>query len=149
MIMDTKLLFADAVDVSAAAGTAAIGDQVDLETTDRRLGSAMNMKLVIGVTTAFTSGTSSTVVFQLVSDAVNPTAADGTETVHAQSEVFTDAELTLGAQIIIPLPAGLPLSERYLGIQVVTGSATTTAGSISAFLVTDAQDWVALPDAAN
>ena len=60
--------------------------------------------------------------------------------------------LTAGQQLVIPLPVGYGTIfpyERYLGLLVVTSSATTTAGSINAFLTFDPKGWKALPDGTN
>ena len=58
--------------------------------------------------------------------------------------------LVQGYNLVIPLPAGVGLTyERYLGLLVTTGGATTTAGSINAFLTRDPKKWVAYADATN
>lgn len=149
MILDTTLTFASAEDVSAAAGTALIGDVIDLSATPGDLGVGQPMHLVIDVTTAFTSAGSAIVQFVLASDAQAAIAVDGSETRHLLSDAFAYTALTLGRRIIMRLPSGYPAYERYLGVSVITSGATTTAGSISAALALDAQNWSALPDAAN
>ena len=149
MIMDSKLEFCDAVDVSAATGTANVGDVIDLDTAGRAIGSSQNISLYIGVSVAFASGTSSTVQFRLVSDDSGTPATDNTATIHAMSDVFDESELTVGATVHMRIPGGLPNAEQYLGLQVITGGATTTAGTINAGLVLDAQDWEAKADATN
>jgi len=149
MIMDENLEFCDALAVAAAAGTALVGDVIDLDTIGRRMLSNNNLHLVIQVTTAFASAGASTTQFVLASDAAAAIAADGTETRHWLSHDYLKAELAAGAIIVIPLPAGIPSYERYLGIEVITGVATNTAGSINAFLTMNAADWVAMPDATN
>lgn len=148
MILDEKLEFCDATSVAAAAGSALVGDVVDLDTADRRLGSNTPLALVIQVTTAFVSAGAATVSFELRSDdaaAINVS----TGTRHVATAVIGYASLTAGKTIIVPLPAGIPIYERYLGIVVVTAGATTTAGSINAFLVNDAADWVAMAEGQN
>lgn len=148
MILDEKLEFCDATAVSAAAGSALVGDVVDLDILGRRLGSDTPMKLVIQVNVAFASGGAATVSFELASD--DAAAIDTTTgTKHARTKAFSMAELTAGKRIIIPLPSGIPTYERYLGLIVVTAAATTTAGSIDAFLVVDSDDWTALPEGDN
>lgn len=148
MILDEKLEFCDALSVAAAAGSALVGDVVDLGAADRRIGTMNPMYLVIQVTTAFTSAGAATVSFELASD---DTAAINVSTgsKHARSQVFAYTALTLGKQIIVPLPSGLPDYKQYLGVIVVTAVATTTAGAINAFLTSDAADWKALPEGGN
>lgn len=148
MILDEKLEFADALAVSAVAGSALVGDVVDLGAADRRIGTMNPMYLVIQVTTAFTSAGAATVSFELASDdaaAINVT----TGSKHARTAAYAYTALTLGKTIIVPLPSGIPDYERYLGLIVVTAAATTTAGSINAFLTCDAADWKALPEGDN
>lgn len=148
MILDNNLEFCDATAVNAAAGTANVGDVIDLGAAAKSPGRGYQLYLVIQVTTAFTSGGSATVAFKLVSDAGATPATDGTETLHVQTDTFAVAALTQGTQIVVPLPWE-PNYERYLGLQVVTAVATTTAGAINAFLTLNAQSWTALSDAVN
>lgn len=148
MIMDEKLEFCDAQNVNAAAGTALVGDVVDLGASPRLTNGLA--QLVISVSTAFTSGGSATVQFRLCSDAQAAIAVDGSETVHWMSDIFPIAQLTVGKTLIVPLPGGnYPPYERYLGIEVVTATATTTAGAINAFITATPDEWAALADAIN
>lgn len=153
MILDELLEFADALDVSAAAGTALAGDVIDLGATPHDLGAGQPMHLVIQVTTAFASGGSATVQFILASDDAAAIATDGSATEHFLSDTFAIADLVQGAvPVVAPLPTGigtLTEYERYLGVLVVTGAATTTAGSINAFLTKDVARWKSYADAVN
>ena len=156
MILDERLEFADATSVAAAAGTALLGDVIDLGETTSDVGNGQPIYLVITVDTSIiTGGTPGTVQFALVSDAQAAIAVDGTATVHWTSQAYvTDDDalnaLDAGARIgPIALPMGLPLYERYLGLLVITGTTTTTAGAISAGLTYDAAGWRAYPDASN
>jgi hypothetical protein len=146
MIMDERLEFADAVSVAAAAGTALIGDVIDLGAVARDIGQGRPMYLVITTDTEIiTGGTAGTVKFQLVSDAQAAIAVDGTATVHLDTGTFvTDdaaansAQLNAGGIIFAgPLPLEGNVYERYLGILCVTATTTTTAGKINAFLTLD------------
>jgi len=149
MILDTTNTFATAEDISAAAGTALIGDVIDLSATPGDIGAGQKMHLVIEVTTTFTSGGSAIVQFVLASDAQAVITVDGSETRHALSDAFAFGDLVAGTRIIIPLPSGYPNYERYLGVLAITSGATTTAGSINAHLALDTQNWKAYPDAVN
>lgn len=149
MIMDELLEFCDATDVSASTGTALAGDVVDLG-TGRDLGRFKDCYLVIDVTTTFTSGTSSTVIFKLASDAAAAIATDGSATEHVISETYAHTALTAGTRLVFPLPLEGNVYERYVGLLVVTGSAATTAGSINAFLHHGAvPGWKALANGAD
>lgn len=148
MILDENLEFASALDVSSTAGTSLEGDVADLDSIGRRLFSNNNLSLVIQVTTAFV-GSGATVQFVLATDAAAAIAADGSETRHITTQDYSMANLALGATIVVPLPGSFPTWERYLGVEVITAGATTTAGSINAFLTMNADDWVAGADATN
>jgi hypothetical protein len=146
MIMDERTEFADAVSVAAAAGTALIGDVIDLGAVHRDIGAGQPVYLVITVDTEIiTAGAAGTLKFQLVSDAQAAIAVDGSATVHIDTGNFvTDdaaansAQLNAGGIIFMgPLPSEGQIYERFLGILAVTGTTTTTAGKINAFLTLD------------
>lgn len=155
MIMDERLEFADNVSVAASAGTALIGDVIDLGSTTSDIGNGEPLFLVIktGATEIITGGSAGTIRFQLASDAAAAIATDGTATVHFDTgTIVTDdaaansALLNAGATIaMVALPLGT--YERYLGILCVTATTTTTAGTIDAFLTKDPSKWLALPNA--
>lgn len=155
MILDERLEFADAVSVAAAAGTALIGDVIDLQTA-RDIGSGEPLYLVIQCDTAIiTGGSAGTVQFQLASDAAAAIATDGSASIHFETKAFVtddDALNDLDAGAIIAAVA-IPMEgvayERYLGILCVTATTTTTAGKINAFLTPDVAKWKAYADAAN
>jgi hypothetical protein len=158
MILDERTEFADNVDVSAAAGTAQIGDVIDMSVV-RDLGNGQPVYLCIrtGDTEIITAGAAGTLLFQLASNGTAPLAADGTDTVHVQTDALvTDdsaanaAEFAAGGTIYFaPIPLeGVPY-ERYLGILAVTATTTTTAGTINAFLTLDPQGWKAYADGSN
>lgn len=146
MIMDERLEFADAVSVAAAAGTALIGDVIDLSSIARDIGAGEPIFLVITTDTEIiTGGVAGTVKFQLVSDAQAAIATDGTATVHMDTGTFVtddaaanDSKLNAGGLIYYgPLPGEGNAYERYLGILCITATTTTTAGKINAFLTLD------------
>jgi hypothetical protein len=157
MIMDERLEFADAVSVAAAAGTALIGDVIQLN-PPRDIGNGQQIWLVITVDTEIiTGGSAGTVKFQLVSDAQAAIATDGSATVHLDTGTFvTDdaaansAQLNAGGTICcIALPLQGQVYEAYLGILCITATTTTTAGKINAFLTLDPRGWAAYAEGAN
>lgn len=150
MFIDRNLEFCIAQDVSAVVGTEVIATAINLKNAGIRINiGSPSMYLVILVQNTFTSGGAATVQFRLVSDSTDPASTDGSETRHWQSPAFAYTALTAGKAIIVPLPSGIPAYERYLQLQVVTATATTTAGTISAFLTVNPQDWQALPQAVS
>lgn len=156
MWVDGLLEFCDATSVAAAAGTALVGDVVDLGSVVRDIGAGEQAWLVISVDTEIiTGGTAGTIQFQLASDAQAAIATDGSATIHYTSQAFvTDdaaansAELNAGGYpVVVALPAHGPAYERYLGILVVTATTTTTAGKINAFITTDPKHYRAYANA--
>jgi hypothetical protein len=152
MLMDERLEFADDVSVAAAAGTALIGDVIDLDpasvspnTTVDLEGSDLYLVLQTGSEEVITAGAAGTLQFSLVSDAL-ATLGGGVVancTVHYQTPALVtddsaanDSKFNVGGLIAcIKLPSGS--YEKYLGILATTGTTTTTAGKINAFLTSD------------
>lgn len=158
MILDERTEFADAVSVAAVAGTALIGDQIDLGAAGRDVGNGEPIYLVITTDTEIiTGGVAGTIQFQLVSDAAAAIAVDGSASVHWASKLFVtddaasnDAQLNAGGVIAcVALPAEGVVYERYLGILAVIATTTVTAGKINAFLTKDPKGWKAYADASN
>jgi len=154
MILDERSEFADAVSVAATAGTALIGDVIDLGAGSRDLGNGQPLYLVIQTDTEIiTGGAAGTIKFQLASDAAAAIATDGSASVHFDTGTLVtddaaanDARLNAGGLIaVVALPQGA-LYERYLGILCVTATTTTTAGKINAFLTPDVSAWRAYAD---
>lgn len=149
MILDERTEFCDAVTgVSAASTTTLRGDQIDLGSTVGDGFQGGQPAVVITIDTAFVSANSNTTRFVVASDAAAAIAVDGTATEHATSQDFLPSDLVAGARIVIPLPAGLPNYERYLGIlqSVGAGASGVTAGAFNAFLTMDAGSWKATAD---
>ena len=157
MICDVLNTFADGVSVAAAAGTALIGDVIDLGANHADVGLATNGKLYLVLTTSteiITGGAAGTVKFQLASDAQAAIATDGSASIHFDTGTFVtddsaanDSALNAGGRIAcFALPLEGRVYERYLGILAVTATTTTTAGAINAFLTNTPPAWAAYPD---
>lgn len=157
MIMDERTEFCDATSVAAAAGTALVGDVIDLTASHRDIGNGQPLYLAITVDTEIiTAGAAGTVKFQLISDAQAAIATDGTATVHFDSGTFatgaaaSNALLAAGKTLVmVVIPMEGKVYERYLGILCVTATTTTTAGKINAFLTLDQHGWSAYAEGAN
>lgn len=157
MWLDERTEFCDNVSVAASAGTALIGDVIDM-TVARDLGQGQPVYLCIRTSVEIiTGGTAGTLLFQLASDDAAGIATNGSATVHLQTdELVTDdaavnaAQFNVGGTIFFgAIPTeGVPY-ERYLGILAVTATTTTTAGAINAFLTLDPSGWKAYADASN
>lgn len=152
MWLDERNEFADAVSVAAVAGTALIGDVIDLGAVSQDIGNGEPIYLVIQTDTEIiTGGTAGTIQFFLASDAQAAITTGFTQ--HLASSVLVSdddaansSELNAGGVI---LAAALPNGtyERYLGIMCTIGGQTITAGKINAFLTHDVSKWVATADA--
>lgn len=159
MIMDELIEFADATSVAASAGTALIGDVIDLGATPQDFGAGEQMYLVIVPSTEIiTGGSAGTLTFKLASDAAAAIATDGSASEHIVTTAYVtdgtdanDAQLKVGGTIYMgALPTGSAVPyERYLGILAVTATTTTTAGAINAFLTSDVSRWKAYADGSS
>lgn len=158
MILDERLEFADATSVAAAAGTAVLGDVIDLGSASRDVGLGEELWLIIQTTTEIiTGGAAGTIQFFLVSDSLatlgSATLASCTEHLRTKSLVTdgtdaNDPELKAGQVIYAArLPPGT--YERYLGILTTIATTTVTAGAVNAFLTKDYAKWTAYADATN
>tara|TARA_R110000823_G_scaffold307547_1_gene430656 strand:- start:11342 stop:11782 length:441 start_codon:yes stop_codon:yes gene_type:complete len=146
MILDSRLEFADGEDLSQSAGTFLATNQIDMDSV-RDVGQGRQVYLVIQIDTAV-SGSSSTVNFRLRSDSTAAVHAT-TSTAHLETGAIAEAVLIVGHQITLALPNEGNAYEQFLGLQAIVGTATTTAGTYSAFLTFDPQGWKAYPDATN
>ena len=123
-------------DLSQVVGTYNSESIVDLGTA-RDIGEGEPLYIVFTVTEAFV-GATATVAMNCV---VSAAAALSTPTSVGSIAATAVASLTLGAQFVVrinPLVASLGL--RYLGVIYTIATATTTAGTMTAHVVTDFQD---------
>lgn len=134
--------------IAASAGTALVGDVMNLKDA-RDIGNGKTVYLNIIFTAAVASGGSATVNIQLASDAQAAIATDGSATIHWQTGAQAVAANPLGKTYSVAIPLEGNAYEQYLGILVVTATATTTAGSIIAFLAPTPIGWQAYPDAVD
>ena len=127
-----------------------LGDVIDLGSEPQDFGNGRPLYLIIQCTTAFTTGSTSEVGFELATDAAAAIATDGSASVHYATPVLDSGDWTAGKMVVIPMPTGdLVPYERYLGILQNTTTAAVTAGAINAFLTFDGAYWKSYPDAVN
>lgn len=152
MILDARNEFCDATSVAAGAGTALVGNVIDLGTDG--INDVDGVYLVIQTDTeVITGGSAGTIQFFLASDAQAAIATDGSATIHASSAVLVTDDsaanstaLNAGEYILrVELPKGQ--YERYLGILATIGTTTVTAGKINAFLTKDVPTQKSFADA--
>jgi hypothetical protein len=145
MYIDKFLEIADNVSIAATAGSAVIGVGVPHDYAGFEPNSGRNLFVVITLSAAIVSAGDATVQFRVVSDAATPVHVS-TSTQHAETGVIAYTALNTAKRIIIPLPEGPNAYEGYIGLVCVTAGATTTAGSINAFITMDAERWRAFPE---
>lgn len=155
MIMDQRLEFADAVSVVGDAGTALIGNQIDMSVVrDLGVGKPTLYLVITTDTEIITAGSAGSIQFKLVSDSSASIATNGSASEHFATKAFVtddaaanDAQLAAGGVIaVVALPMEGVVYERYLGILAIIASQSVTAGKINAFLTFDAAKWKALAD---
>lgn len=140
MMLDKANLFSNAQSIAAVASTV-LGDySVDLgasatdslgNTVPSDLAKSMN-ELLVTITETVTSGGAATIDFQLV---MADNAALTTNKVVLQTTgAIALATLAAGYKPRLGMPQG-GFTKRYLGIQYVIATATTTAGKVTAGLV--------------
>lgn len=148
MLLDKQTLLSDSQDLAQAAGTYLSTNSIDLGaagtmpngfqsrgTAPHDIGrSPYPPHILVQVDETFTSGGAATLQVKLITD---DAAALGSPTIIHSTEAIALATLVAGYQFRIALPVGI--AERYLGVQYVIATATTTAGKVTAALVVDAQ----------
>lgn len=155
MLLDEYTEFCDATSVIGNAGTALLGDVIDLGAVSRDIGNGEPLYFVINVDTEIiTGGSTGSIQFFLASDAQAAIATDGSATIHASSaSIVTDDAAANGVlcnagayPMYVALPQGTTY-ERYLGVLCTIGTTSVTAGKINAFLTTNPAGNPAYPDA--
>jgi hypothetical protein len=139
MILDKQNLLSDDQDLAQTAATYLCTNAIDLgvpgtdslgNTVRKDLGRGNHVELLVQITETFTSGGAATLKVQLITD---DAAALGSPTILQSTEAIALATLVAGYQFRISVPVGV--AERYLGVQYVIGTATTTAGKVTAGIV--------------
>lgn len=139
MLIDTRTTFTYAGDVDGTAGTAKLGEAIDLE-VEANQGEGYPFYLVIQVATEVAGGTS--VAYAL-------TTADNAALSTNPVDLLTTGAVAVASQtagamlLVVPLPKAD--YKRYLGIRA-TRVGTVTAGAVRAFLVQDPPAWRAYPE---
>lgn len=165
MIMDERNEFADATSVAAAAGTALIGDVIDLQGLGPAsaglgepgdIGNGQPIYLVITVATGIVAAGAGTISFTLASDAQAAIATDASASEHITvgpfvTQAATPAPGVAAGKVLacVALPLEGQTYERYLGVLCTIATQTVSAGAINAFLTLDPTGWRAYPEGDN
>jgi len=165
MIFDKQNQFSAgklAAEFTRTAGTSILGDVIDLWGGNAAQGSPLpqgvngpiggpgvaligrldEIEVYVQCTEAFVSGGTGTVIFQLVGKAADATLTAGATILSATQSVTADAAgANLPAGTILKLTGDIGKIDglRYLGILVIVGTATMTAGMVAAGIVRDGQ----------
>lgn len=152
MLLDAFAEFADATSVAGSAGTALVGNQIDLG-IGREVGNGQPVYLIITVDTAIQAAGAGTIQFALASDttAAVSTTAKQVLTTPAYTTANNTTALPAGAVLFagaIPATA-FTSTNRYLGLLVTIATQTVSAGKINAFLTLDPNAYKLYADAQN
>lgn len=144
MLLDKQNMFSDQQDLAQAAASylstntidqGAVGTTPFNGSPPADIGRSRQVQVMAEITETFTSGGAATLQVQLVS--ADNAALSSNLTVLSETPAYALAALTQGKQI--PLAYGPGVTQRYLGMRYVIGTAATTAGKVSAGLVMDRQ----------
>ena len=138
MMLDKQNTLSDMQTIAAVASTIVSTNAIDLgaAATDTVGNSVLSdagrsrAELLVQVTETVASAGAATVQAQIITSA---SANLGTPTVVGSSEVIALATLVAGYQFRVGLNPGV--LQRYLGCQYIIGTATTTAGKVTAGIV--------------
>lgn len=155
MILDSLLQFDAAINLAQVAGTYNSTNIVDLHQAglptlaasqgarDIGIGDDPSLKLLVLVTTTFTSGGAATLQVNFQGAPDNGAGAPGTYSTYASSPAYALAALIAGARLMdqdVPRPPAGVVFPRFLRLTYVIGAATTTAGTCESFIVLDRHD---------
>ena len=155
MILDSLLQFDASNNLAQIAGTYNSTNVLDLGgpaipvlasgqgARDIGIGDDPAMKLLVQVTTTFTSGGAGTLAVNLQGAADNGSGAPLSFATWYTTPTYALATLVAGARLMdmdMPRPPdGIPIP-RFLRLTYVIGTATMTAGTVEALLVLDRMD---------
>lgn len=156
MIRDARATFASAVSIAASAGTAVFGNYIDRVTTPN-LDQARLYLVVFCTTGIITGGSAGTVQLDLISSAAT---SGSSPNIHIASPIWITGSASVAPlvagdlMLMAELPrgsgvVGLGAYLRYIMMQAVTATTTTTAGAVSAFLSLETGFWAAMPNASQ
>src|SRR6266436_5172444 len=158
MILDALLQFDNAVSLAIAAGTQASTNVIDLGVVsgipssasgggarDIGIGDDPALKLLVQVTTTFTSGGAGTLSVALQGAIDNGAGAPAAFSTWWTSPAYALATLNAGSRLYdmdMPRPPDGIAIPRFLRLLYTVGAATMTAGNVSAYIVLDRDDQI-------
>ena len=141
MIFSEQLKFSTDQDISQVAGTYASTNIIDTgapgtvfgaaAALNRNVGKGIPVPILVQLTEDIASAGASTLQIQI--ETASEEAMDTTNVVVAQSRLYTKAECVAGLQFgVAILPNDM---QRYIRVNYIIGTATTTAGLVTAGIV--------------
>lgn len=138
MILSEQLIFSDAQSIAAVASTINSTNIIDTgapgtvygaaAALDRNVGEGNGVHILCQVTTSVASGGAATLTFQI--ETADNAAFTTNKVVVAQSRAYSVAEAVAGLQFgVDSLPDDM---QRFIRVNYVIGTATTTAGAVTA-----------------
>lgn len=155
MILDALLQFDNAVSLAIAAGTQNSTNVIDFGgpaipalanlqgARDMGIGDDPALKLLVQVTTTFTSGGAGTLSVALQGATDNGAGAPAAFNTWWISPLFALATLNQGSRLMdmdFPRPPDGIAMPRFVRLQYAVATATMTAGNVSAYIVLDRPD---------
>lgn len=156
MILDALLQFDNAASLAIGAGTQASTNVIDLGITsgipssangggarDIGIGDDPAMKLLVQVTTTFTSGGAATLAVALQGAVDNGGGAPAAFSTWWTSPTYALATLNAGSRLLdmdMPRPPDGIAIPRYLRLLYTVGTTNFTAGNVSSYIVLDRDD---------
>lgn len=138
MIIDKALQVSNEQAVTASAAST---DVIDFGQANPNSGLNQNTTMAITVDAAATASGAATVAFSVQDSADNSTFADVVVTAP-----IGKAALTLGAQLLIPMPTA---HRRYVRVYYTVATGPLTAGKFSAQIVAGVQQNTPMPDSSK
>jgi hypothetical protein len=157
MILDAFLAFDTAANLAQVTGTYTSANVLDLHATgalpvlsnlqgarDMGIGDKPALKMLVQVVTAFTSGGAATLAISLQGAPDNGSAAPGSYTTWWTSPAYALATIAVAGARLFDMdmprpPAGVGIP-RFLRMSYAIAGATTTAGTLGAYIVLDRMD---------
>lgn len=144
MILDLQNLVSDSQDLSQAAGNYLSTNSIDLTggtfaspggygTIARDAAKGETIPFFVQIDETFTSGGAATLTVELIE---SPNADLSGYTVLHTTPALALATLVAGYRIRVNIPAS-GIGQRYLGVRYTIGTATTTAGTVTAGIAVD------------
>lgn len=156
MILDAYLQFDNASSLAIAAGTQASQNTIDFGESsgiptsangggarDMGIGDDPALKLLVQVSTAFTSGGAGTLSVALQGAVDNGSGAPAAFSTWWTSPVYALATLNAGSRLLdmdMPRPPDGIAIPRFVRLLYTVATATMTAGAVNAYIVLDRDD---------